>query len=145
MNQIGRNIMSKKIFVSLAVRDLAKAKAFYTAVGATINPQFSDDTAACMVFSETIHAMLLTHEKWAAFSKKPISDAHASSEVALILSADSRDDVNATAEAAGKADGKVDVDPPQDYGFMFSRSFEDPDGHVWKAMWMDPKGMPANG
>jgi uncharacterized protein len=137
--------MSKMIFVSLAVRDLAKAKVFYTAIGATINPQCSDDTGACMVFSETIHAILLTHEKWAGFSKKPISDAHVSSEVALTLSAESRDEVDAMAEAAGKAGGNVDASPPQDYGFMFARSFEDPDGHVWKAMWMDPKEMPANG
>jgi len=135
--------MSRMIFVNLPVRDLAKAKAFYTAIGATNNPQFSDETAACMVFSDAIHVMLLTHAKWAFFTKKPIADAHAASEVMLALSFDSRNAVNATVEAAGHAGGVLDVHPPQDYGFMFNRSFEDPDGHVWEAAWMDPKGMPA--
>ena len=137
--------MSKMIFVNLPVHDLPKAKAFYEAIGATNNPRFSDDTAACMVFSEAIHVMLLTHAKWATFTKKPISDAHKASEVMLALSCDSREAVNAMADAAGKAGGKADVNPPQDYGFMFNRNIEDPDGHVWEAMWMDPKGMPAQG
>jgi hypothetical protein len=133
------------IFVSLPVRNLPKAKAFYEAVGAVNNPQFSDDTAACMVFSDTINVMLLTHAKWNFFTKKPIADAHAASEVMLALSCDSRDAVNARAEAARKAGGTVDVNPAQDHGFMFNRSFEDLDGHVWEAVWVDPKGMPAHG
>jgi uncharacterized protein len=135
--------MSRMIFVNLPVRNLPKARAFYEALGATNNPQFTDETAACMVFSEAIHVMLLTHAKWAVFTKKPISDAHVASEVMLALSSDSRDAVNAMADVAGKAGGAADVNPPQDYGFMFGRSFEDPDGHVWEAIWMDPKGMPA--
>ena len=135
--------MSKMIFVNLPIRDLAKATAFYEAVGATKNPQFSDETAACMVFSDAIHVMLLTHAKWAVFSKKPISDAHAASEVILTLSCDSRDAVNTLADSAGKTGGVADVNPPQDHGFMLNRSFEDPDGHLWELMWMDPNGMPA--
>jgi uncharacterized protein len=135
--------MSRMIFVNLPVRNLPKARAFYEALGATNNPQFTDETAACMVFSEAIHVMLLTHAKWAVFTKKPISDAHVAGEVMLALSSDSRDAVNAMADVAGKAGGAADVNPPQDYGFMFGRSFEDPDGHVWEAIWMDPKGMPA--
>jgi uncharacterized protein len=135
--------MSKMIFVNLPVRDLKKSTAFYTAVGGTINPQFSDDTASCMVLSDTIHVMLLTHEKWAVFTKKPISNAHEASEVMLALSADSRDSVNTMTDVAGKSGGKADVNPPQDHGFMFGRSFEDPDGHVWEVFWMDPNGMPA--
>jgi uncharacterized protein len=93
------------------------------------------------VFSETIHVMLLTHDKWRFFSKKPIADAHAASETMLALSYDSREAVHAVAGAAGKAGGVLDVNPPQDHGFMVNRSFEDPDGHVWEAMWMDPSAM----
>ena len=134
--------MNRMIFVNLPVRDLPKARAFYTAIGAKINPQFSDETAACMVFSDTIHAMLLTHPKWAHFTRKPISDAHAASEVMLAVSADSREAVNAMADAAGKAGGIADINPAQDHGFMFGRSFEDPDGHVWEVFWMDPSAIP---
>jgi predicted lactoylglutathione lyase len=135
--------MSRMIFINLPVRNLPKARAFYEALGATNNPQFTDDTAACMVFSEAIHVMLLTYAKWQVFTKKPISDAHVAGEVMLALSGDSRDAVNTMADAAGKAGGAADVNPPQDHGFMFGRSFEDPDGHVWEVIWMDPKGMPA--
>ena len=137
--------MSQMIFVNLPVRDLPKARAFYEAIGAINNPQFSDETAACMVFSEVIHVMLLTHGKWAGFTKKPIADAHAASEVMLALSRDSRDAVHAIAEAAGKSGGLADVNPPHDLGFMLNRSFEDPDGHIWEAMWMDASAMPAQG
>lgn len=135
--------MPRMIFVNLPVRDLAKATAFYQAIGATRNPAFSDDTAACMVFSETIYAMLLTHDKWAFFTQKPIADAHKAGAVMLALTCDDRAAVDAMARAAGGAGGRADVNPPQDHGFMFSRSFEDPDGHVWEAFWMDPKAVPA--
>ena len=136
--------MSKMIFVNLPVRDLPKAMAFYEAVGGKNNPQFSDETAACMVFSETIHVMLLTHEKWAVFTKRPITDTRASGEVMLALSCDSKDEVNATTNAAGKAGGVSDINPPQDLGFMMSRSFADPDGHVWELFWMDPNAAPPH-
>jgi predicted lactoylglutathione lyase len=136
-------MMSQMIFVNLPVQDLARARAFYEAIGATNNPTFSDDSSACMVLSETIFVMIMTHEKWGIFTSKPISDAHASSEVMLALSCESRDAVNALADAAGKSGGNVDVNPPQDHGFMMSRSFEDPDGHIWEVVWMDPNGMPA--
>lgn len=135
--------MSNMIFINLAVSNLPRAKAFYEAVGATNNPQFTDETAACMVFTEAVNVMLLTHAKWATFTNKPISDAHKAGEVMLALSCDSRDAVNTMADAAGKAGGVVDCNSLQDRGSMFSRSFEDPDGHVWEALWMDPKGMPA--
>ena len=137
--------MTRMIFVNLPVRDLSKSRAFYEAIGAVNNPQFSDDTAACMVLSDAISVMLLTHPKWATFTQKPIADATKASEVMLALSCDSRDAVNATAVAAGKAGGTVDSNPPQDYGFMLNRNVEDPDGHVWELMWMDPSGMPAQG
>jgi len=129
--------MAKMIFINLPVGDLARATAFYQAVGATRNPQFSDDTASCMVFSDTIHAMLLTHEKFRQFTPKKISDAKTTSEVLICMSADSReavDDVVGKAKAAG---GTADPSPKQDYGFMYGRSFEDPDGHIWEVMWMD--------
>ena len=135
--------MSKMIFVNLPVADLAAAKAFYEAIGATNNPQFTDDTAACMVFSDTIHVMLLTHEKFAQFTPKPIADAHRTSEVLICISADSRSDVDSITEAALAAGGREPRDK-QDYGFMYSRSFEDPDGHIWEPMWMDLEAASEN-
>jgi predicted lactoylglutathione lyase len=129
--------MSKLIFVNLPVTDLKRSMAFYEAVGATNNANFTDDTAACMVISETIHAMLLTHDKWRQFTSKPIVDAHASAQVLLCLSEDSRDAVSAMVEKAANAGGTADPTPIQDFGFMYGRSFEDPDGHIWEVMWMD--------
>lgn len=135
--------MTKLIFVNLPVSDLKKSTAFYTAIGGTLNPQFSDAAASCMVFSEAIHVMLLTHSKWAAFTKKPISNAHAASEVMLALSRESREAVNAITDEAGMNGGRPDINPQQDLGFMFGRSFEDPDGHVWEVIWMNPEAMSA--
>jgi len=129
--------MSKLIFVNLPVTDLPKSIAFYEALGAVKNEQFTDDTAACMVISETIHAMLLTHDKFRQFTPKAIADAKTSTEVLICLSSDSREDVDATVAKAGAAGGKIDPGPKQDYGFMYGRSFEDPDGHIWEVMWMD--------
>ena len=129
--------MSKLIFVNLPVGDLPRAVAFYEAVGAVKNEQFTDHTAACMVFSETIHVMLLTHNKFRQFTPKAIANARETTEVLICMSADSReavDDMIARADAAG---GIIDPGPKQDYGFMYGRSFEDPDGHIWEVMWMD--------
>jgi len=137
--------MSKMIFVNLPVTDLPRSKAFYEAVGAANNPAFTDDTAACMVFSDAIYAMLLTHDKWRQFTSKPIVDAHANAQVLLCLSADSRDEVSQLVDKASAAGGKADPTPTQDYGFMFGRSFEDPDGHIWEVMWMDPSAIPPHG
>jgi uncharacterized protein len=130
-------LMSKMIFVNLPVSDLPRAVAFYEAVGATKNPQFSDDTAACMVFSDTIHAMLLTHEKYRQFTSKKIVDAKTSSEVLICVSAESRDEVDGLVKKAVGAGGNADPTPTQDFGFMYGRSYEDPDGHIWEVMWMD--------
>ena len=134
--------MAKQIFVNLPVRDLPRAKAFYEAIGAVNNPQFSDDTAACMVWSDTVFVMLLTHAKWASFTKKPISDARQASEVMLALSADDRQAVDAMVSTAGAQGGKSDVNPTQDLGFMYGRSFEDLDGHIWETFHMDMSQMP---
>ena len=134
--------MSKQIFVNIAVRDLPKSKAFYEAVGAVNNPQLTDETAACMVISDTIYVMLLTHAKWATFTTKPVVDAHQASEVSLALSCDSRAAVDQMVEAARKHGGRIDSNPPQDLGFMYQRTFEDLDGHVWEPLYMDMSQFP---
>lgn len=126
----------KMIFVNLPVTDLVKATAFYEAIGATKNPQFSNHLASCMVFSDTIHVMLLTHDFFRTFTAKPIADAHASTEVLVCFSANSRAEVDAIVGKAAHG-GRVDVRPPQDHGFMYGRNFEDPDGHTFEVMWMD--------
>jgi uncharacterized protein len=135
--------MSKMIFVNLPVGDLARATAFYEAIGARKNEQFCDGTASCMVFSETIYAMLLTHDKFRQFTPKQIADAKTTSEVLICLSADNREAVDEMVGKAKAAGGTVDPGPKQDYGFMYGRSFEDPDGHIWEVMWMDVAAVPA--
>jgi uncharacterized protein len=129
--------MAKLIFISLPVGDLARATAFYQAIGATRNAQFSDDTASCMVFSETIHAMLMTHDKYRQFTTKKIADARTSSQVLLCLSADSRAEVDELVGKAKAAGGNLDPSPVDDFDFMYGRSFEDLDGHMWGVNWMD--------
>ncbi|MDF2116842.1 VOC family protein [Roseiarcaceae bacterium H3SJ34-1] len=128
--------MARMIFLNLPVTDLAKSTAFYEAVGATKNPQFSDDTASCLVFSDTIHAMLLTHDKYRMFTQRPIADTHNVSAALIAISADSKADVDTMVEQAGRTGGIGDPNPKQDHGFMYGRSFEDPDGHVWEVIWM---------
>ena len=135
--------MPKMIFVNLPVSDLESSIAFYEAIGASKNPQFSDDTAACMVFSETIYAMLLTHGKYREFTSKKIVDAKISSEVLICISSDSRDGVDEMVAKAQAAGGAIDPTPTQDFGFMYGRSFEDPDGHIWEIMWMDVEAAMA--
>ncbi|QDT31742.1 VOC family protein [Thalassoglobus polymorphus] len=132
--------MSKIIFVNLPVSDLNASMAFYEALGFENNPQFTDDTAACMVWSEAIFVMLLTHDKWKTFTNRPISPI-TTSEVMLCLSCESReivDELNDTAEENG---GTADINPKQDHGFMYNRNLADLDGHVWEMMWMDPAAM----
>ena len=129
--------MSKLIFINLPVRDLPRSIAFYEALGAWKNEQFTAHTAACMVLSETIHVMLLTHDKFRQFTPKTIADARETTEVLICMSADSRNAVDDTTARAGAAGGVIDPGPKQDYGFMYGRSFEDLDGHIWEVMWMD--------
>lgn len=133
--------MPRMIFISLPVTDLAASKTFYEALGFTHNPQFSDDTALGMVWSDTIHVMLLTHEKWNTFTTRPIPP-NTSSEVSLNLSLDNRDAVDAFNAAAAANGGTGDINPIQDHGFMYGRDVADPDGHIWGAMWMDMSAMP---
>jgi predicted lactoylglutathione lyase len=133
--------MSKMIFVNLPVRDLKASTAFYTALGGALNPQFSGEKASCMVLSDTIFVMLLTHEHYRQFTQRPIGDARRESQALLALSAESRDAVNATLALATAAGGRADPNPPQNHGFMFGRSVEDPDGNVWEIFWMDPAAI----
>jgi hypothetical protein len=128
--------MAKTIFVNLPVTNLARSIAFYGALGARQNDQFSDDTAAMMSFSEEINVMLLTHDKYRQFTAKPIADAHATSQVLLALSVDSREAVDSTFETALAAGG-APARETEDHGWMYCRAFEDPDGHVWEPFWMD--------
>lgn len=129
--------MPKMIFINLPVTDLPRAMAFYAALGFVNEPRFTDETAAAMQWSDTIVVMLLTHAKWRTFTDRPIPDA-GSSEVALCINRDSLAEVDAMTEAAAVHGGTADINPRQDHGFMMSRSFADPDGHVWEPMWMDP-------
>ena len=129
--------MTQMIFVNLPVADLDASKAFYSAIGFTNEPKFTDETAAAMQLSDAICVMLLTHDKWKGFTTKAIPDAKRSAQVMLCLSRDSREHVDATVADVAAAGGNADCDPQQDYGFMYGRSFEDPDGHNWEVMWMD--------
>ena len=134
--------MPKMIFVNLPVTNLAASRRFYESLGFVNNPQFSDDTAACMVFSETINVMLLTHAKWRTFTTRPIPPS-SSSEVLLAVSCDSREAVDAMNTAAAANGGTADINPMQDLGFMYNRNLADPDGHVWEAVWMNPAAFAA--
>lgn len=130
--------MSRLIFVNLPVEDLERSKRFYEALGARNEPKFSNEAAAMMVLSETIHVMLLTKPFYSSFTSKPIADAHNSSQVLLAISCDSPAEVDALVDAAASNGGKADPGPKQDMGgMMYGRSFEDPDGHHWEPMWMD--------
>jgi len=134
--------MPKLIFVNLPVADLPKARAFYEAVGARNEPMFTDETAACMVFSETIHVMLLTHDKYRQFTSKRIADARETSEVLIAITLESRGEVDDIAERAIAAGGR-EARPVEDHGWMYCRPFEDPDGHVWEPVWMDVEAAKA--
>ncbi len=129
--------MPRMIFVNLPVTDIPRAIAFYESIGANKDARFCDDTAAMMVFSDAINVMLLTHDKFRQFTPKRIVDAKEACEVLICISADSRQGVDDMVAKAGAAGGRVDPGPKQDYGFMYGRSFEDLDGHVWEVMWMD--------
>ena len=132
--------MTRMILVNLPVTDLKASMAFYKCIGFKNNPQFTDDTAACMVWSDAINVMLLTHAKWRTFTSRPIPPA-TSSEVLLALSFESREAVDAMTQAASANGGTADIDSVQDLGFMYNCNLADPDGHVWVAMWMNPAAI----
>ena len=133
--------MATKIFVNLPVKDLEKSKEFFTTIGFSINPQFTDETAACVKITEDIYAMILTHAKFKEFTPKKIADTTQSSEVITCLSFESKDKVNEVMDKALKAGG-TEARAAMDYGFMFGRSFNDPDGHIWEVFWMDMNAVP---
>jgi uncharacterized protein len=132
--------MTTKIFVNLPVEDLEKSKAFFAKLGYRFNPQFTDETAACMVITDDIYAMLLTKAKFKEFTKKAIADATQTTEVLTCLSVDSKAKVEEMLDAALEA-GATEARDPMDYGFMYGRSFNDLDGHIWEIIWMDPRAV----
>jgi uncharacterized protein len=134
--------MTKTIFISLPVSDLAASTAFYAALGFQPNARFSDDTSACMAWSEAIQVMLVTHAKWRTFTQRPFPPAGAIG-LMLSLAMDGREAVDAINVAAAGHGGQADANPPEDFGFMYSRDFADPDGHLWAVFWMDPAAGPA--
>ncbi len=132
--------MANMIFVNVPVRDLAASMAYYKALGFDHNPDFTDETAACIVISDTIFVMVLTHEKFRSFSPNPIPDPKSQTQALYALSRDSREAVDAIADAGLKAGGKETRDA-MDYGFMYSRAIADIDGHIWEYVWMDMSQM----
>lgn len=131
---------STQIFVNLPVVDLEKSKEFYTRLGFSINEQFTDENASCVVISDTIYVMLLTHDFFRRFTSKAIVDSQDATEVINAISAESRTGVDELADRALAAGG-TQTNPPQDEGFMYSRSFSDLDGHLWEVMHMDPNAI----
>lgn len=132
--------MPTNIFVNLPVQDLSRSMEFFKKVGYAFNTQFTDETGACMVIGENIYAMLLTHEKFKSFTTKAIADATKTTEVLVALSCDSRQQVDELADKAMVAGGSA-FRPAQDHGFMYERSYQDLDGHVWEVFWMDPAAI----
>lgn len=135
--------MTRKMFVNIPVSDLGKSVAFYSALGFTQNPHFSDETAACMVISDENYVMLLTHEKFLGFSGATLADARNQPGFMVAFDCVDRAAVDTTVEA-GLAAGGSEPTPAQDLGFMYQRTIADPDGHRWEPFWMDPAAIPAD-
>lgn len=133
--------MTKTIFVSLPVADVAASTAFYQALGFEPNPALSGDGGACMVWSEAIMVMLIGHAQWRTFTDRPFPPAGTASHM-LSLTLDSREAVDRMNAAAAAHGGRADANPPEDHGFMYSRDLADPDGHLWAAIWMEPAALP---
>ena len=136
--------MATQIFMNLPVRDLDRSVQFFTALGFTFNQDYTDENATCMVINDDAFVMLLVEKFFQTFTSKEIVDATSATEAIMAFSVDSRDAVD---QMVGKAlaAGGTESQPVQDYGFMYSHSFQDPDGHLWEVMWMDPAGPPADG
>jgi predicted lactoylglutathione lyase len=129
--------MTTKIFVNLPVRSLDRSVEFFTQLGFRFNPQFTDETATCMIVSEHIFVMLLTEAKFKTFTPKEICDASKSTEVLVCLSRESREKVDEMVSKAVAAGGTT-YSEPQDYGFMYAHGFQDLDGHIWELIYMEP-------
>jgi len=134
--------MATKIFINLPVKDLDRSKAFFSGLGYSFNPQFTDEKAACMVVSEHIYVMMLVKSYFKTFTKKEVGDAHQATEVLLALDAASREEVQQTIVKATELGGSIYAEP-QDYGWMYQHSFADPDGHQWEIVYMDATNMPT--
>ncbi|NJP09084.1 MAG: VOC family protein [Leptolyngbyaceae cyanobacterium RU_5_1] len=132
--------MSTQIFVNLPVKDLKPSISFFTQLGFQFNPQFTDETATCMIVSENIFVMLLTYEKFKTFTPNAICDATKSTEVLVCLSMESREKVDEMVRNAIAAGGTT-YSEPQDYGFMYAHGFQDLDGHIWELMYMEPSAI----
>jgi len=135
--------MATKIFVNLPVKDLKRSMEFFTKLGYKFNPQFTDETAACMIVSDDIYIMLLTHPKFKEFTPKAICDATKSTEVLVCLSCESRDSVNDMVRNAVAAGGTTYAQS-KDYGFMYQHGFQDLDNHMWELIYMEPNGIAKN-
>lgn len=133
--------MSTKIFVNLPVKDLKRSVEFFTKLGYTFNPHFTDEKATCMIVGEDIFVMLLVESFFKTFTPKPIADATSSTEVLIALSAESREKVDELVAKAVAAGGTTPM-PAQDHGFMYQHGYQDLDGHMWELVWMDPKAIP---
>jgi len=135
--------MSTKIFINLPVKDLEKSIDFYKGLGFNFNPQFTDETAACMVISEANYVMLLTHEKFAGFAPNPIADAHKQTAALVAIACENRSAVDGMVAKAVAGGGRTFRDP-EDHGFMYGHTFQDPDGHVWEPFFMDESAIPQS-
>lgn len=133
--------MSRQIFVNLPIADMQRSKAFFTALGFSFNPQFTNDQGACMVIADNIFAMLLVQPFFKTFIDTDIADATKSTEVLVCLSCSSRSEVDELVKKAVAAGGTPHRQP-QDHGFMYGHGFHDPDGHVWELAYMDPSAVP---
>jgi len=134
--------MARKIFVNLPIKDMARSRSFFERLGFGFNPQFSNEQGACMVVSQDIYVMLLVEPFFQTFTGKPVADASRSTEVLVCLSCENRAEVDELVRKA-RAAGAAVPRPPQDHGFMYQHGFEDPDGHVWELVYMDPAAVPA--
>jgi predicted lactoylglutathione lyase len=137
--------MPKSLFVNLPVADLAASTRFYASIGCVKNAQFSDDKASSMAWSDAITFQLLTRAYFSTFSPKPVADAQQTCQVLLAMTRDSRADVDAIVKAAVSAGGKADIRSAMDLGWLYNRSFADPDGHLFEAVWVDSKAMGVSG
>ncbi|NOS67773.1 MAG: VOC family protein [Candidatus Peribacteraceae bacterium] len=133
--------MINQIFVNLPVKDLQKSIAFFTKVGFTFNPKFTNEHGTCMIIGENIFAMLLVHTHFTSFTKKPIADTAKGAEVILAVAVDSKEQVDEYVQKAVTAGATTPMEN-QDHGWMYSKGFQDPDGHLWEIFWMDEKAMP---
>lgn len=134
--------MNRQLFVNLPVSDLDRSKAFFAALGFGFEPKFTDENAACMIVGDNVHVMLLVERFFRTFTRKALCDARTSTEVLVALTCESRDEVDRLVDQAVAAGGRIARDP-EDHGFMYERAFEDPDGHIWEAFYMEPDAAPA--